>query len=114
MTMHGLVFGLGFALAAGSASWLLRNSRGLPLMAMLLVAAAAVYVGAALASPTNSSVPQAAAFIVYTSLAIAVLNRPAALGLAWIAHAFWDVLHLASTIDVALPVWYQFGCLIAD
>ena len=114
MMMQGLVFGLGFAITAAIASWMLRGSRGLQLMAMLLVAAAAVYVGAALASTTISSVPQSAAFVVFTALAVAVANRPAGLGVAWIAHALWDTLHLTSTMHIALPQWYQFGCLIAD
>ena len=112
--MQGVIFGLGFAIIAATASWMLRGNRGLQLMAMLLVAAAAVYVGAALGSTTNSSVPEGVAFVVFTALAVAISSRPAALGVAWIAHSLWDVLHLTSTIDIALPQWYQSGCLIAD
>ena len=110
----GILFGVGFALAASAAARLLGSRRGLPLLALLLGAAAAVYVGAAWAEPRASAGLEAAAFVVFLILALAGWERSAVLALGWLAHSGWDALHLTGVLHSSAPEWYQVACLVAD
>ena len=110
----GILFGVGFALVASGAAWVLGARRGLPLLAVLLGAAAAVYVGAAWAEPRASAGLEAAAFVGFLILALAGWERAGILALGWLAHAGWDALHLTGVLHSSAPEWYQAACLVAD
>jgi hypothetical protein len=110
----GILFGVGFALAASGAAWILGARRGLPLMAVLLAAAAAVYVGASWAEPRASGGLEAAAFVGFLILALAGWERAGILALGWLAHTGWDALHLTGVLHSSAPEWYQVACLVAD
>lgn len=110
--MNGILFGLAFAIVAVGVAKLLPAPRKTPFLALLLAAAAAVYVGGAIALDAAPTF-QTLGFAAFLYAALAGWQRPIVLAAGWLAHAVWDVGHLAGMQSV-LPVWYEVGCVVAD
>jgi len=112
--VNGIVFGVAFALAAVGVSWLLGPTRGRGLLAVLLAAAAAVYVGATLGDQPGSAGLATAALVGFGALAIWGLERADVLAFGWLAHGVWDLLHVMGGLVSGVPFWYEVACLVAD
>ncbi len=110
--MKSAALGLAFALAAIVLSRLFSVTQSRRLFAILLGAAAGVYVGAALSAAGSSLGFQVAGFAAFGSMAM--LKAPWVLGAAWLIHGGWDLLHLLQVIPTTLPEAYQLACLTAD
>ncbi len=110
--MKSVLLGVVLALATIGLSRLLSITQTRRLFAVLLGAAAGIYVGDALSTGGTSLAVQIAAFTAFVILAI--LKSPWVLGAAWILHGGWDLLHLLEAIPTLLPVYYQVACLAAD
>jgi hypothetical protein len=110
----GVLFGMGFAAVAVGASLLLGRVRGRAALALLLAAAAAVYVGATLGEQPGSAAVATGAFVVFGALALRGLEDARVLAWGWLAHAVWDLLHVIGLLDSGAPAWYEIGCLVAD
>lgn len=112
--MEGVVFGVGFAVVVAGIARALGPERGLMFMAVLLGAAAAVYVGASWAEPAASPALETAALVVFVALATLGRERARILAMGWLGHTAWDVLHLSDVLASSAPSWYMVGCLVAD
>ena len=110
--MKSVVLGVALALATIDFSRLLPRPQTRRLFAVLLGAAAGVYVGDALSTGGMLLAIQTAAFAAFVILAM--LRAPWVLGAAWMLHGGWDLLHLREAIPTTLPVSYQLACLAAD
>lgn len=110
----GVLFGAGFAALVVALALILGRDRELPLFAVVLGAAAAVYVGAALSVPGGSAGIETAGFVVFAGLAAWGWDRAGILAWGWLAHAAWDLLHLGGALTSPLPEWYEVACLVAD
>jgi len=110
----GVLIGVGFAAIAIALGRLLGGIRGRAVLALLLVAAAAVYVGATLGDQPGSAAVATGALVLFGGLALWGLEDPRALALGWLAHAAWDLLHVAGLMDSRAPHWYELACVIAD
>jgi hypothetical protein len=112
---HGVLFGLAFVVVAVGLNLLLpdlRLRRGM--MALLLGAAAAAYVGSSLGELPGSAGLQTFGFLVFAGVALRGLDSARFLAAGWLGHAAWDLLHLAGVLVAGAPEWYQVGCLVAD
>ena len=110
--MTSVVLGVALALATVGLSRLLPITQTRRLFAVLLGAAAGVYVGAAISAAGSPLTVQVAGFAAFGSMAI--LKSPWVLGAAWFIHGGWDLLHLLEVIPTTLPESYQLACLAAD
>jgi hypothetical protein len=112
---HGILFGLAFVGVAVAVNRLLPDAgRRRAMMALLLVAAAAVYVGSSLGDLPGSAGVQTLGFLVFAGVALRGFDTAHLLAAGWLGHALWDLLHLAHVITAGVPEWYQVGCLVAD
>jgi hypothetical protein len=112
---HGILFGLAFVAVAVGLNLLLPDLRlRRAMMALLLGAAAAVYVGSSLGELPGSAGLQTLGFLVFGGVALRGLDSARILAAGWLGHAAWDLLHVADLIVAGAPEWYQVGCLVAD
>jgi len=111
---NGILFGIGFAAIAIGLSQALGRDRGRAFLALLLAAAAAVYVGATLGDQPGSATVATGAFAVFGALALLGMEDVRLLVVGWLAHGAWDLLHVIGLLDSGAPYWYEVGCLIAD
>ena len=110
----GILTGVGFAAVAIGLAQSLGRLRGSALLALLLVAAAAVYVGATLGDHQGSAAITTAALVLFGALALWGVENPWPLAVGWLAHAGWDLLHVLGLMDSRAPHWYELACLVAD
>ena len=110
--MRSLLLGAVLALATIGLSRPLPVTQTRRLFAILLGAAAGVYVGGALPGGGIWLALQVAAFVVFAMLAM--LKARWVLGAAWILHGGWDLIHVLEVVPTALPDFYQLACLSAD
>ena len=89
--------------------------------ALLLVLAAGIYMGLAIAhehtAGTGFDVALAIGFFVIAAIATTWEPKQAltALALAWVAHSLVDLAHMMDYLPAAIvPSWYATGCAIAD
>ncbi len=111
----GILFGVTFAgVAVALARRMGPPPKDQPLLALLLAAAAAVYVGASLGDPGVSALLPALGFIPFLALAVVGLENRRILALGWLLHTGWDAAHLIPLMASPLPHWYEIGCLVVD
>lgn len=109
----------GLALAAityGVVDRLLTGRQGSELLAAILVAAGAIYVGAALAQGGRRLVRLESlvgiGFVAYALLTL--WYSPKLLGAGYIAHGFWDLLHHPYRVGARAGKWFPPFCLAYD
>lgn len=107
------------SLLAGSTigvSLLLPEPVVVPLLALLLAFAAAVYVGFAETDPEAGRTRlQWAVALAFTGMALLGLwLSPWLLVAGWVLHAGWDLLHHRGVIRTRTSAWYPGGCLAFD
>lgn len=110
----GILAGTGFVAVAIGLSRSLGEERGRTVLALLLVAAAAVYVGATLGEQPGSAAVATGALVLFGGLALWGVEYVRVLALGWLAHAVWDLLHVIPVLESGAPGWYEAACLIAD
>ena len=105
--LAGLTIGVSLALP---------DSVVVPLLALLLAFAAAVYVGFAEADPEDGRTRlQWAVALTFTGSALLGLSvSPWLLVAGWMLHAGWDLLHHQGVIRTRTSAWYPGGCLAFD
>lgn len=108
--------GLLLALATVVAVALLGRPRGPELLAVLLVAAAAVYPGAALAHGTRRTlVIETLVMIAFAAIALLGLwHSLTLLAIGYFGHAGWDLLHHRRRIGAAVGSKFPPFCLVYD
>jgi hypothetical protein len=112
---YGILFGLAFVVVAIGVNLLLPDRRmRRAMMALLLGAAAAVYVGSSLGELPGSAGLQTLGFLLFGAVALRGFDSARILTAGWLGHAVWDLLHLADVLVAGAPHWYQVGCLVAD
>lgn len=108
----------GVALAVVTAGVALRLSpnAALELLAVILAAAGAVYVGAALASGEARLVRlETAVFAFVFALALVGLWASATvLALGYLVHGLWDLVHHPRRAGAPAGAWYPPFCLVYD
>jgi hypothetical protein len=113
--LPGILFGLAFVAAVVGINRLLPTGQlRLAMLAILLAAAAAVYVGSSLGALPGSAAVQSAGLVLFGGVALRGLNSASILAAGWLGHSLWDLLHLTDILVAGTPPWYQVGCLIAD
>lgn len=113
--LTGIIFGLAFVAIALAVNRLLPNSQlRHAMLAILLSAAAAVYVGSSLAPQAGSAAIQTIAFVFFTAVALLGWSSAPILAAGWLGHSVWDALHVAGVLAAGAPQWYEIACLIAD
>ncbi len=102
------------ALAAIGFSYLvqaLAGRRAAMIYAAGLIAAAAVYLVAALPGGYKNIFSQAIGVGIFSALALAGLRRaPILLALGWLLHVGWDLSAYPLTSAHAMPHWYRWFC----
>jgi hypothetical protein len=91
-----------------------RSQRSL-VFALLLAAAAGVYLGGALGlrhAPTLTA--EALAFLAFGAAAFWGARVPLVLGLVWPIHALWDLVHYLEFVHTSIPRVYEVACFAAD
>lgn len=103
------------ALTVGTAL-LLPEPAVVPFLALLLVFAAAVYVGFAELDPGGGRRRlQWAVALAFVAVALLGLQlSPWFLAAGWILHAGWDLLHHRGTVPTRTSAWYPGACLAYD
>lgn len=113
--LPGIMFGLAFVAIAVTVNRLLPSSQlRHAMLAILLSAAAAVYVGSSLAPQIGSAVIQTIAFVLFTAVALLGWSSAAVRAAGWLGHAVWDLLHLTDMVTAGTQEWYEIACLTAD
>jgi hypothetical protein len=85
------------------------------LFAVLLGVAAGVYAGFAMQSTSGDIALQWVAALAFASLAwLGVWWHPALIGVGWLLHAGWDLLHHRGALRTRTPPTYPLLCLYAD
>lgn len=114
--LSGIVFGLAFVAIALAVNQRLPTRRQLrhAMLAILLSAAAAIYVGSNLPPQTGSAATQTIAFVAFTAVALLGWSSAPILAAGWLGHSVWDFLHLAGVLAAGTPQWYEIACLTAD
>jgi hypothetical protein len=112
---HGILFGLAFVAVAVGLNLLLPDLRlRRAMMALLLGAAAAVYVGSSLGELPGSAGLQTVGLLLFGGVALWGWDSARILAAGWLGHAVWDLMHLVDLLVAGAPSWYQVGCLVAD
>lgn len=95
---------------------LLPEAAVVPLLALLLVFAAAVYVGFAEMDPEGGrrrlQWGVALAFVAVALLGL--MTSPWIVAAGWILHAGWDLLHHRGAVPTRTSAWYPRACLAYD
>ncbi len=84
-----------------------------PWLAALLVLTAGIYVGGALAIHDGLRWQLLQTLLILGLVASAWLVHPIMLGVAWLLHPAWDLLH-PKHIHTGLPGWVMPWCLVFD
>ena len=94
----------------------LEPRHGLDVLASILVAAAAVYVGSALSDERDGSrVLETVLFLAFFVVAmIGLWYSPALLAGGYVAHGVWDFFHHPHRIGARAGTFYPPFCLVAD
>ncbi len=115
--------GLGLAAVAAAATIImtlsLSDERQIELLALILAAIAAVYVGAALVQQNRTvlGVEASLAIIIAGLIVLGLWVSPYWLAAGYFGHALWDTAHhlpRQSLPGVVLPRWYAPTCMLYD
>ena len=114
--MRATVRGAVLATFTVGAALVLPRDLVLPLFALLLAFAAAVYVGFAEAgAPENEKRVQWIVALGFVGLALLGLHlSPWILALGWALHTVWDFLHHQEILKTRTADWYPGACLAYD
>ncbi len=107
--------GVLFAFGALATARALGTERGRVLLLVLLGVTAGMYLGPALAAGNLASlIVQSLGVALYCGIALAAVRSLRLLGLAWMLHAVWDLVHVVGELQTTLPGWYTWACIVAD
>lgn len=85
------------------------------MFALLLAAAAGIYLGGALGlRHTPTLMAETAAFLAFGVAAFWGARVPIVLGLVWPIHAIWDLVHYLEFVHTSIPRSYEVVCFAAD
>lgn len=84
-----------------------------PWLALLLVLTAGIYVGGALAINRDLGWQLLQTGVIGALIAAAWLVHPVFLGIGWLLHPGWDLLH-RKHLHTGLPEWVIPWCLVYD
>ena len=110
------LLGILLAVITGVAAALLGRPRGPELLAAILVAAAAVYPGAALALGERGTIAlESVLFLVFTAVALLGLWYSLTLpAVGYFAHGGWDLLHHPHRAGARAGKFFPPFCLVYD
>lgn len=114
--MRSILIGIGLAVVTIVLVTRLPDRYSLDLLALLLAAIAAIYVGFALSDGRASSIVLEVGIAVVFIL-LAAGGRwfsPLLLAGAYGAHGVWDAIHHPKAIQTRIPSWYAPFCLAYD
>src|SRR5262245_18941816 len=110
-----LLLGVLFAFGALATSRALGPERGRVVLLVLLGVAVGMYLGAALAAANLAALLlQALGVLLFCAIALLGARSLRLLGLAWMLHAAWDLVHVVGELKTTLPDWYPWACVVAD
>jgi hypothetical protein len=109
---------LGLILAAATmvVLVLLPSDKGVDLLAILLAAVGAIYIGSALANdrPGETKLETGAALITILLALGGLWLSPYLLAIGYFLHGAWDILHHPEVIKTRIAKWVPPFCLVYD
>lgn len=113
MERKGLLQGAVAAVVVAAVTWLLPGDLRLPWLRGLLWLTVGVYLGMAWMDSPRALRIQASGGLPIAALALASLQWPWLLALAWALHPAWDLLHLGVVRTRIHPIVVPF-CIVFD